>query len=156
MFCVFSKQLGSSRWGWSHGVPCSAHRGLEPPGKKLPWQMGKGGLVFTWMENHNTWGRTKKCTTVRMQTTANHARPGVLTGCGARGQGGGGALPVDSPVHTYPRSSSLSLQDHHGPQESRRGHCPRYECRAVPEAVKVPECGLSKALKSKGGAGLGT
>lgn len=70
--------------------PCSAHRGLEPPGKKLPWQMGKGGLVFTWMENHNTWGRTKKCTTVRMQTTANHARPGVLTGCGARGQGGGG------------------------------------------------------------------
>lgn len=39
--------------------PCSAHWGLWPPGKNTPWQMGKGGLVFTWMENHNTWGRTK-------------------------------------------------------------------------------------------------
>lgn len=49
-----------------------------------------GGVVYFshgW-KNHNTWGRIKRCvTTVRKQTTANHVRPGVLTGWGSQGEG---------------------------------------------------------------------
>lgn len=90
----FPETAGQLQVGPSHGCPspggplCSAHPGVGPPGKKPQWQMGKGHLFSTWMDNHDTWGRAVRCAAaVRKQTTAHRGQGFSQAGAATGGSG---------------------------------------------------------------------
>lgn len=153
-------QVGLEPWSVCYpGALPALPTGVGSPGKKPRWKMGRGGLFFTWMEKSQYLGMDKEM--CDSSEKADHGQSRTTWGSHRPGQPGlGVAPPVDCPVPTNPRPSSHSLRDHQGPQESQRGCSVQgTNTRPCRGGWKVPERGLSKALKSKcvwGGLGTET
>lgn len=131
--------------------PPGALPALPPGGWGLPGRSHRGrcGTVVSFSHGWKITilGDGLRCMTrVRTQTTANHTQPRALPSYG--GRGGGHGLPSSYISQVF---LPLLPRPPGAPGEPVRSLCPRNKHRAVQEAMKVPKCGLSKALKSKGG-----